>query len=199
MEILQKFYESILITSMWEWIAVVTSVLYVILMSIHNIAAWYFAGISSAIYVYICFDALLFLDAILQVFYVGMAIYGWYSWNTNAQAINMKRLSIKINLWFIGIGVFVSGIIGWFFSISTSQVNPYLDAVIFVFSIIATYQASISILENWLFWIVIDLLAVYIFGSRELYLTSFLYLIYAMVAVFGFITWTRIYKSQTDD
>ncbi len=199
MEILQKFYESFLITSIWEWIAVVTSVLYVILMSFHKITAWYFAGISSAIYVYICFDAQLFLDAILQVFYVGMAIYGWYSWNTNAQAINIKRLSIKINLWFIGIGVFVSGVIGWFFSISTSQVNPYLDAVIFVFSIIATYQASISIIENWLFWIVIDLLAVYIFGSRELYLTSFLYLIYAMMAVFGFITWTRIYKSQTDD
>ncbi len=199
MEILQKFYESILITSMWEWIAVVTSVLYVILMSFHKITAWYFAGISSAIYVYICFDAQLFLDAILQAFYIGMAFYGWYSWNTNAQAINMKRLSIKINLWFIGIGVFVSGIVGWFFSISTSQVNPYLDAVIFVFSIIATYQASISIIENWLFWIVIDLLAVYIFGSRELYLTSFLYLIYSMMAVFGFITWTRIYKNQTDD
>ncbi len=199
MEILQKFYESVLNTSIWEWIAVVTSVLYVILMSFHKITAWYFAGISSAIYVYICFDAQLFLDAILQVFYVGMAIYGWYSWNTNAQAINIKRLSIKINLWFIGIGVFVSGIIGWFFSINTLQVNPYLDAVIFVFSIIATYQASISIIENWLFWIVIDLLAVYIFGSRELYLTSFLYLIYSMMAVFGFITWTQIYKRQTDD
>jgi nicotinamide mononucleotide transporter len=198
-EVLQKFYESILITSIWEWIAVVTSVLYVILMSFHKITAWYFAGISSGLYVYICFEANLFLDAILQVFYVGMAIYGWYSWNSKSQMQKLKRLSIKPNLLFFGIGIIISSLLGCVFSVWTLQASPYLDAVIFVFSIIATYQATQSIIENWLLWIIIDLAAIYIFGLRELYLTSFLYLIYAVMSVIGYFTWLKIYKTQLHD
>jgi nicotinamide mononucleotide transporter len=198
-EVLQKFYESILITSIWEWIAVVTSVLYVVLMSFHKITAWHFAGISSGLYVFICFEANLFLDAILQVFYVGMAVYGWYSWNSKAQTQKLKRLSIKTNLLFFGIGIIISMLLGWMFSVWTPQASPYLDAAIFVFSIIATYQATQSIIENWLLWIIIDLAAIYIFGSRELYLTSFLYLIYAVMAVFGWNTWIRMYKSHAHD
>ena len=199
MEVLQKFYESILITSIWEWIAVATSLVYVVLMSYHKIAAWYFAGISSTIYVFICFDTQLFLDAFLQLFYVGMAIYGWYSWNSKRQTPILKKLPINSNLLFIGIGITLSTALGWVFSIYTSQASPYLDAFIFTFSIIATYLATKNIIENWLFWIFIDLLAVNIFGSRELYLTSFLYLVYSFMAVFGFITWNRIYKNQTYD
>ncbi len=199
MEVLEKFYESILITSIREWIAVVTSVLYVILMSYHKITAWHFAGLSSALYVFICFEANLFLDAILQVFYVAMAIYGWNSWSSKAQIQKLKRLSIKINLLFFGIGIIISSILGLVFASLTTQASPYVDAVIFVFSIIATYQASQSIVENWLLWIIIDLAAIYIFGLRELYLTSFLYLVYAVMAVFGYFTWLNIYKIQTHD
>ena len=199
MEVLQKFYESILITSIWEWIAVITSILYVVLMSYHKIAAWYFAGISSTIYIFICFDSNLYLDAFLQVFYVGMAIYGWYSWNSKLQHLWIIKMPLKTNLFLIAIGVLISAFLGWTFSLWTTQANPYLDAVIFVFSIIATYQATRNIIENWAFWIFIDLLAVFIFASRELYLTSFLYLVYSLMAVFGFITWTRIYKNQTYD
>ncbi len=199
MEVLEKFYESILITSIWEWIAVVTSLLYVVLMSFHKITAWHFAGISSGLYVYICFEANLFLDAFLQVFYVGMAIYGWYSWNSKVQIQKLKRLSIKTNLLFFGIGIIISLLLGWMFSVWTPQASPYLDAVIFVFSIIATYQATQSIIENWLLWIIIDLAAIYIFGLRELYLTSFLYFIYAGMSVIGYFTWLKIYKTQTHD
>ena len=73
------------------------------------------------------------------------------------------------------------------------------QSTLFVFSIIATHQASKSVLENWLFWILIDASAIYIFSSRELYLTAILYFVYAVMAVFGFITWTRIYKNQVHD
>lgn len=199
MEVLQKFYESIFITSIWEWIAVITSILYVIFMSFHKITAWYFAGISSTIYIFICFHSNLFLEAFLQVFYVVMAIYGWYSWNSKAQTQKLKRLSIKSHLLFFGIGIIISFLLGWIFSVWTPQASPYLDAFIFVFSIIATYQATQSIIENWLLWIIIDLAAIYIFGLRELYLTSFLYLIYSLMSVIGYFTWLKIYKTQTHD
>lgn len=174
----------------------VSSLIYVVLMSYHKISAWHFAAISSGIYVYICYNANLYLDATLQIFYVFMAVYGWYSWNSNDKKLKFKTFPLKTNILLIVLGVFTSVILGWLFSTFTRQYNPFLDAGIFVFSIITTYLASISIIENWLFWILIDLLAMYVFGSRELYLTAVLYLIYSLMAAFGYINWIKLYKKQ---
>jgi nicotinamide mononucleotide transporter len=198
-EIIDKLYQAVVHTSNWEWIAVITSILYVILMAYHQISAWYFAAISSAIYIYICFEAHLFLDASLQFFYVLMAFYGWFSWREQTQEVKLNRIQTKTMLFIIGFGILTSVITGWIFSKYTSQVSPYLDAGIFVFSILATFMASKSSVQNWLFWIVIDLFAVYIFESRALYLTALLYLIYALMAVFGYLKWKRQFNEQAHD
>jgi nicotinamide mononucleotide transporter len=198
-EIIDKLYQAIRITSFWEWIAVTTSVIYVVLMAYHKISAWYFAAISSSIYIYICFEAHLFLDSFLQFFYVLMAIYGWFSWREQTKEGKINLMQPNTILFIVAGGILISGIIGWIFDTYTFQANPYLDAGIFIFSILATFLASKSSVENWLFWIVIDLFAVYLFQSRSLYMTALLYLIYALMAVFGYLKWKKQLNKQAHD
>ena len=68
-------------TSILEWMGVVAGVFYVVLLSYKLILAWFFALISSLVYVYLCYVSNLFLETGLQFFYVVMAVYGWYKWN----------------------------------------------------------------------------------------------------------------------
>ena len=80
MEILKQILLAILETSLWEWLAVLSSLLYVILISYKHISAWAFAIISSALYIYVCFQGQLFLESLLNGFFLIMGVYGWYLW-----------------------------------------------------------------------------------------------------------------------
>ena len=71
-------------TSLYEWIAFLGSIAYVTLAAYQKKVAWFFACISSAIYVYLCFESRLYLDSFLQTFYVLAAVYGWIKWNNSA-------------------------------------------------------------------------------------------------------------------
>ncbi len=74
--------------------------------------------------------------------------------------------------------------------------NPYADAFTTVFSLAATFMVTRKVLENWIYWIIIDIVSTYLFASRDLYLSSALFVLYTVIAVFGFFNWSRIYKQQ---
>ncbi|MFN6013568.1 MAG: nicotinamide mononucleotide transporter, partial [Flavobacteriales bacterium] len=71
------------------------------------------------------------------------------------------------------------------------------DAFASVFSLAATFMVTRKVLENWVYWIIVNLVNIYLFSSRELNLTGVVYAIYAIIAVFGLINWIRLYKAQT--
>ena len=67
MEILEKINQAILNTTIWEWIAVITGLLYVILISFKKTSAWFFAIVSSLLYIYLCYSSQLFLETGFRV------------------------------------------------------------------------------------------------------------------------------------
>jgi nicotinamide mononucleotide transporter len=71
---------------------------------------------------------------------------------------------------------------------------PIVDSFTTVFSIIATYMITKKVLENWLYWIVIDAVSIYLYLSRDLHLTSFLFMLYAIIAIFGYFSWLKKMK-----
>jgi nicotinamide mononucleotide transporter len=100
-------------------------------------------------------------------------------------------MQLKKQLKFLPV-IFVLGLIlGYLVSENTQQFNPYLDAQIGVFCLYATYLTTQKILENWLFWIVIDLVLIYLYVARGLYPTAFLYGIYSIVALVGYFNWKK--------
>ncbi len=206
----ETVWEYALATTWLEWVAVLTGVIYVILASYQSIWCWLFAFVSSSLYVYICIAFELYIESGLQLFYVAMAIVGWLSWsnaNKKSSAVSKELLDSPesktvVQVWSLrihAINIIVSGLVafalGWTFDQFTNQSNPYMDAFTTVYSLLATFMVTRRVLENWVYWVVIDLVSIFLYSSRELYLSSVLYMFFTVLAVFGFITWYRAYKS----
>jgi nicotinamide mononucleotide transporter len=186
------FYRSIIIES----IAVLFSILYVILAVKENIWCWGAALISVSLYIYICFSAQLYPETGLQVFYFIMAIIGYYMWNKENKE-EIKEWSEIKHLLIILSGAILTFFMGFYFSTYTNSQMPIIDSFTTVFSIIATYMVIKKVLGNWLYWIVIDAVSVYLYFNRDLHLTSLLFIAYTIIAIFGYFSWMK--KMKTND
>lgn len=191
-----EFLTQVLKTSLLEWSAVLTGVLYLIFAVKEKIICWLFGILSSLIYIFISFENQLFLDLGLQTFYVIAGIYGWINWKKPKVSISIREYKIQTHVFaIIGLSVFAC-VLGYLFDRYTSQFNPYLDAFITIFSFYATFLVTQKILSNWLYWIVINLLGIFLFGTKGLYLTSLLYIVNAIMAIIGFIKWKKTLKIE---
>lgn len=191
--ILNNIYNSILQTSIWEWLAVASSLLYVILITYKVLAAWIFAALSSVLYIYLCYSNRLYLESILQVFYFGMAIYGWFMWTSDddTKDVTVIQWPLKYHIYNVLISGALMLLFGYIFDQYSNQANPYLDAFTTIFSLMATFMVAKKVLENWIYWIIIDAFSVYLFASRGLYMTSVLFILYTLIAIFGYFSWKK--------
>ena len=156
-----------------EIIAVMTAILYLVLAAKEDIKCWYAAIISSSLYFFIMFDAGLIMESILQIFYISMAIYGWNQWIK----VSNEGCVIRIKIWkkikhvyVISLVLILAIISGKVLEKYTNAVFPFLDAFTTFGAIITTYMVAKKIIENWIYWFVIDSISIYLFFSRELYL-----------------------------
>ena len=197
-ELLQSFLLIEFNWSVLETIAVIFSLLYVYLAAHQNNLCWLAAVISVSLYIYICFNAKLYAETVLQVFYFLMAIYGFYSWKKNNSQLQISTWPIKKHLFIIFLGTILTFFLGFIFSNYTDAEMPLVDSFTSVFSVFATYMVVKKILSNWLYFIIIDIISTYLYFSRDLHLTSLLFLLYTFIAVAGFIKWNRI-STQVND
>ena len=161
-----------------ESVAVFTAVTYLILAAKEDVRCWYAALISSLLYIYIMFQAGLVMESILQIFYVLMAIYGYLQWNNMISVdsdLSIKSWNKINHLYSIGLVILLSIFSGILLERYTQAVLPFLDAFTTFGAIITTYMVAKKIIENWIYWFVIDSISIYLFISRELYLTCLLY------------------------
>jgi nicotinamide mononucleotide transporter len=192
--------EGIIATSMLEWIAVLTGVAYVILAAKKYILCWLFALISAGIYVYLCYSSDLFLESFLQLFYVLMAIMGWYLWKKSEDREDLIiTWSRDFHFFNIAVSTVIVVGLGYYFDGNTNQDYPYLDAFTTVFSMAATYMVTQRVLENWIYWIVVDIAAIFLYAGKGFFLTSVLYLIFTVLALYGFVKWRKQYRLQLND
>ena len=182
--------------SILETLAVIFSVIYVILAAKENIWCWAAALISVGLYIYICYQAKLYAETGLQAFYFIMAIYGYFSWSKNDSALMISEWSTNKHFIIILSATLITFLLGFIFSIYTDAKMPIVDSFTTVFSVFATFMVVKKILSNWLYFIVIDVISIYLYYSRDLHLTSFLFLIYTLIAVFGFLKWNRILQKH---
>ena len=177
--------------SIIESTAVFFSVLYVILAIKENVWCWWAAAISVILYIYICYTAQLYTETGLQFFYLLMAIYGYYHWNKNDSSLKIQQWTITKHLFILLLGALLTFLMGFYFSIYTNAAMPLVDSFTTVFSVFATYMVTKKVIENWLYWIVIDAVSVYLYFSRDLHLTSLLFLVYTIIAIFGYFAWIK--------
>lgn len=198
-EIAELIITAIKAISIWEAVAVVFGVAYLLLAMRENILCWYAAFLSTAISIYIFWDVDLLMESALQVYYLVMAVYGWYQWKyggTENDSLSISVWNIQTHLLVITglLGLVVAS--GYLLSNNTHAAWPYLDSFTTWASVVTTYMVAQKILENWLYWLVIDSVSIFLYLDRGLYLYALLFMVYIVIVLFGLIAWTRHYQQQ---
>lgn len=184
----------------FEAVAVVLGITYLVLAVRENLWCWYAAFASTLIYLFLFWDVNLLMESALQVYYLAMAVYGWWQWqhgSGNDGQLDISRWHWRRHVVAMLAIIAISLGSGFLLQEYSSAALPFLDSFTTWGSVLTTWMVARKVLENWLYWLVIDSVSIYLYLDRELYLTAFLFLVYIVIAVFGFRQWLAHYRNQS--
>lgn len=141
------------------------------------------AIIGSSIFMILCWRKQIYAEAALHVFYVGMAIVGVVGWGASVKLIDA---SFAAHAPWLFVGATASLGLGFVLKKTTNARLPYLDAFTTIFSLIATWFMVTYVHENWLYWIVIDTAAIFLYAYRRMPFAATLFVIYLLMAIDGY-------------
>ena len=190
MDVLLKLMNT---SSLIEFVAVITALFYVLLAMQERPWCWFFAIVSSVCYIFVFMATELFTEAMLQFFFIGISIQGFFLWQggQKQQAPSIHFGSRIRNIQGVLLCLVLTVSLGEFTRRYTGASLAYPDAAITIFSIYATFLAKDKRIENWLYWVIIDSGAVVLYGVKELYLTAVLFGLYVFLALLGFYQWKK--------
>jgi nicotinamide mononucleotide transporter len=196
-EFFNIFWDQFLYNSLLELTAVVFAIAYLVLAVRENILCWFAAGISTLIFLVIFWDVNLYMESGLQIYYLAMAAFGWYQWrgasDTSAN-LQVSMWSMQQHLIALAIIALLTLISGYLLSTGTDAQLPYLDSFTTWASVVTTVMVVRKVLENWIYWLVIDTTSIYLYMDRELYFTSMLFIVYIVIIFFGWVSWSKSYQ-----
>jgi nicotinamide mononucleotide transporter len=184
--------------SAWEAAAVVLGVAYLLLAMRESLWCWYAAFASTAIFLVLFWNVSLLMESALQVYYLVMAVYGWWHWRRpgGGQAeLAISRWGGRQHLAAVAAVLLISAASGALLQLYTGAALPYLDSFTTWGSILTTWMVARKILENWLYWLVIDSVSIYLYLDRGLYLTALLFALYLVIVLFGYRKWLLHYQA----
>jgi nicotinamide mononucleotide transporter len=182
----------------FEILAMLTGAGYAILAARRDRLCWVAGAVSSACAALLAGLRALPMQSALQVFFVGMSVYGWLSWTRSS---NEGELPVGVwpNSWHLGAAVVLialSFLSARLLAAETHAAWPLLDSLTTWFSLLATWLAARAKLENWLYWIAIDGVLVYLFYVQELPYLALLNVLFIGIAAAGFVAWRRRLQAQ---
>lgn len=196
-DFLAQLFQQFLATSMLEWIATLSGFLCVYLAAKQNIWNWPISIISVLCYLYIFYHSKLYGDSVLQLYFLGTAVYGWYYWNKRAHSEErpISRLNSKQMALALGIILFLSLLLGWALDQWTNSDVPYADGFCTACSFVAQFLMTRKVLQNWLIWVFVDLCYIPLYLHKDLLLTAILYFAFAIIAWNGYRDWRKTYHN----
>ncbi len=171
-----------------------------------SILTWPAGIINIIFFIALFFQVQLYSDVILQFYYFGMSIYGWINWKKQFQRQqsivvlkNKERIRMGVFILFATIvsGFIMTQIHLWLPSLfSKPAAFPFLDSAIAVMSIMAMVLMAKRVLENWVLWLFVNILCVYVYAAKHILFTSFEYALFFILALIGFYQWQRSLHQQ---
>lgn len=164
-----------------------------------SIWAWPAGLINVLLFIVLFWKWGLYAEAGLQVVFTGLQIYGWWQWLRGGEqhrGVVITRTSAR--LWSLLAGLAVVGIlpIGLALDRWTDSTVPWWDTIPVVLSLVAQWMISHKKLENWLVWIVVDLISIPLFAYKGLYLTAALYGVFLVLCCVGLRAWSRTLRGE---
>ncbi len=182
-----------------EWVAAIAGAISVYLSARENIWSWPTAIVNVGLYIVVFRRTGLYSDMGLQVVYLVLSIYGWYEWlygGKNRSTLRVSRASARE--WLIATPIAVLFWLGLARYTATlpGVALPHLDAGLTTVSLVAQWMMTRKILENWVLWIVADIVYVPMYVYKGLPVTAVLYAIFLALAVLGLRSWWRSYQTN---
>ncbi|THH39360.1 nicotinamide riboside transporter PnuC [Neolewinella litorea] len=206
---MQELLAQVYATDAVEWAATLTALAYVYLAARDNNWCWLFAALSATLWAYqslIVYQ--LVSDALLQLFYLVMAGVGLFRWQRSRRVSppnemldsiardpvadgesDIRRMETGEHLTVIGLGLTTGLLLGYLVGSVSTATQTYLDAVTTSFSVVATFLLIWRRLDNWIYWMVIDAVYVYIYLRAGALLFALLMILYIVMAIYGYLTW----------
>ena len=177
-----------------EWVAVAFGIVSVYLSVREKIWSWPTAVVNVSLYIYIFFNARLYADMGLQVYFLGISFYGWWNWlygGANHSELHVSRITPRNAALLAAVGVAAAAGLSHFLATHTDAAVPWADSTLTVASLIAQYLMTRKVLENWAIWVAVDVGSIAMYIYKGLYPTVFLYSVFLVLATMGWFEWRR--------
>jgi nicotinamide mononucleotide transporter len=160
-----------------------------------NIWAFPIGIVMVLLYTYIFYQSKLYSDVLLQIFFAVMQVHGWWAWQRGDKADD-DRIAIRqvsLQQWIVAGFIQAAGCLalGYVMDTYTDAASPYMDAFVAVESVIAQLWMNRRFLENWILWIAVNQVAIFLYASKGLWFTTVLYAVFLVMAVAGYWEWKR--------
>ena len=192
---INEFVSTVLFTvlgyqvTLLELVAVIASATGVWLGTTGKRIMWPWYGISGVLYAWLFLNYDLYASASVQLVFIGAAIWGWFGWGP--QGASSRNLT-----WTLRVTVITAGTVIWLlitpFLVSLGAAAARPDAFGLVFSVIAQVLMVLQFRENWLVWLIVNIVYVGLYWSQDLKFTSLLYVVFAAIALRGWINWQKL-------
>jgi nicotinamide mononucleotide transporter len=179
-----------------EVIAVIFGFLSVWYSKQENILVYPTGIISTLIFVYLLWQWGLLGDMMINAYYFSMSIYGWYIWTRKVDATHftpVTKMTRKEHIWSVIIFVATLLFVFWVYDYFDKWNNwtAYIDTITTAIFFVGMWLMARKKIENWIFWIIGDIISVPLYFYKGLTLTSFQYLLFTIIAIFGYFAWKR--------
>lgn len=179
-----------------EIVAVVFGFLSVWFSKQNNVLVFPTGMISTVIFVYLLFKWELLGDMMINAYYFIMSVYGWYIWTRKVDDTQVTPISrMTFNEKKISVAIFIATLIFVYFVYKTfdkwTSIVAYVDTITTAIFFVGMWLMARRKLENWIFWIIGDLISIPLYFYKGFTFTSFQYLGFTFIAIFGYLAWKK--------
>lgn len=169
-----------------------------------SIWLWLTGIVMPAIYTVVFFENGLYADFAIQVYYIGAALYGFLLWefgkkNKYGDELRIVHTTERQALWLCATTAVLFVPIYWILTTFTDSTVPFWDSVTTAMSFVALWMLAKKHVEQWIAWIIIDIISAILYFYKGIYFTSILYGVYTVVAFYGYRKWDLMEKNQDND
>lgn len=182
-----------------EWIATVCGFICVFLVIRRSIWCFFFGLIQVTLYTWIFFNVKLYSDMLLHVVYIGFQIYGYLIWSKSLDQQDHVIVASATPAYYLRMILLIiaaTGVLGYVMESNTDASLPYFDGFTTCASLVAQWLLSHKKLWNWSVWIVVDIVAIWVYWQKGLYPTSLLYFCFLIMACVGQWQWFVNYRNR---
>jgi nicotinamide mononucleotide transporter len=182
-----------------EILGVLVGLVYLYLEYNASVYLWIASVIMPAIYLVVFYGAGLYADTAINIYYLGIAVYGWFAWKYSGgerKELPISHITTRHSIAMVVLYVVMQVTISLALLHFTDSDVAWFNGLTSALSIVGMWMLARKWIEQWIVWIVVDILSAALYSHKGLYLTAILYGAYAVIAIFGYMKWQKILKEQ---